>query len=376
MPDRDDPSGAPDLADGDPADAPTPQATLALAAPKPAVEDRIASLEAEGVYDDARRVVARDDDTVLLPITAPPSDTPGAVVAQDSPERRQRGLESLLRDRGWTDDEVAAAPSSWAVVGTVVLVAAGDYPKPSALGDALLDLHGNADTVVVRGGVDGELREPSIEVLAGHGHTETVHVEHGTRYALDLREVMFSPGNQAERVRMGDVVELGERVLDLFAGIGYFALPMARAGAHVTAVEKNPEAFRYLIENAQLNDVAGNLDAVLGDCRDVDAQVDRAVLGYYDALGGGPESVGDGDPTTADSDDPGYVAAALRALDAGGVMHVHATCPDHLLWDRPEARLHDAAAAAGREVGVRERRVVKSHSEGVQHVVLDVDVLD
>lgn len=356
-------------------------AALALAVPTPAAEERIASLEREGVYDDTRRVVARDDDTLLLPVTAEPVDTPGEVVVQDDPERRRRGLESLLRDRGWTDDELAVAPSSWAVVGTVVLVAAGDYPKPADLGDALLALHGNADTVVVRGGVDGELREPSVEVLAGLGHTETVHVEHGTKYALDLGEVLFSPGNQAERVRMGDVVEPDERVLDLFAGIGYFALPMARAGAHVTAVEKNPVSFRYLVENAQLNDVADVLDAVLGDCRDVEASADRAVLGYYDALGGGPESTGDGDvdsePAGGDGvGDPGYIAAALRALDAGGVMHVHATCPEELLWTRPERRLHAAADAVGREVAVRDRRVVKSHSEGVQHVVLDVDVRD
>jgi tRNA wybutosine-synthesizing protein 2 len=30
----------------------------------------------------------------------------------------------------------------------------------------------------------------------------------------------------------------------MFAGIGYFTLPMARAGATVTAVEHNPTSFR------------------------------------------------------------------------------------------------------------------------------------
>lgn len=348
----------------------TANSTLALAVPKPDAEQCIELLEAEGVYDDTRKVVARDDETVLLPILAPPGDTSGEVVEQESPERRQRGLESLLRDRGWTEDDIDAAPSSWAVVGTVVLVNAGDYPRKNDLGDALLELHGNADTVVASGGIEGELRQPSVEVIAGLGDTETVHVEHGTKYALDLRKVMFSPGNQAERARMGDVVHEGERVLDLFAGIGYFALPMARAGAHVTAVEKNPGAFRYLVENAQLNDVASNLDAVLGDCREVEESVDRAVLGYYDALGGGPESIDD------DAADPGYVAAALRALDTGGIMYVHATCPGELLWGRPEGRLRDAAAAVGRTIEIRDRRVVKSHSEGVQHVVLDAEVLD
>ena len=92
-------------------------------------------------------------------------------------------------------------------------------------------------------------------LLKLHGETETVHVEHGTRYALDLSTVMFSPGNEAERARIGEIVESGERVFDAFAGVGYFALPMARAGAEVTAAELDPEAYRLLLLTSELSGV-------------------------------------------------------------------------------------------------------------------------
>ncbi len=95
------------------------------------------------------------------------------------------------------------------MLGSVVLVDIGDSPRPAEVGDALLALHGEAETVLARHGISGEHREPSVKVIAGDGDTETVHTEHGTRYAMDLAEVMFSPGNEAERARMGEIVSEG-----------------------------------------------------------------------------------------------------------------------------------------------------------------------
>jgi tRNA wybutosine-synthesizing protein 2 len=353
------------MADSEPA--------LAAVVRKPESEATIAALQDEGVYDETRKVRERDDETVELPVTEPPSDTAVLdVVEQVAPERRLPDLAAHLRERGWTDEQVERAPGSWAVVGDVILVTFGDGfdreevdsesdPDDSELdrgdvGDALLDLHREADTVLAHEGISGEHREPSVSVVAGAGDTETVHTEHGTRYALDFSEVMFSPGNKAERARMGEVVESGERVFDMFAGIGYFTLPMARAGAEVTATEKNPAAFRFLIENAMLNDVPERVSAFRADCRDVDVdpRADRIVMGYYEAHE--------------------YLDAALATLKPGGTVHMHEATPEDLLWDRPVSRLRDAAEEVGREVEVLDRRKVKSHSEGVWHVVVDARI--
>jgi tRNA wybutosine-synthesizing protein 2 len=335
-----------------------PDSDLAAVVRKPESEATIAALQDEGVYDVTRKVRERDDETVELPVTDPPSETAVLdVVEQIDPERRLPDLAAHLRERGWTDEEVERAPGSWAVVGDVVLVTFGEEEiDREAVGDALLDLHREADTVLAHEGVSGEHREPEVSVVAGEGDTETVHTEHGTRYALDFSEVMFSPGNKAERARMGEVVEPDERVFDMFAGIGYFTLPMARAGAEVTATEKNPAAFQYLIENAMLNDVSDRVAAFRADCRDVDVdpRADRVVMGYYESHE--------------------YLDSALAALKPGGVVHMHEATPEDLLWDRPVSRLEDAAEEAGRAVEILDRRKVKSHSEGVWHVVVGARV--
>ncbi|MFB6361005.1 MAG: class I SAM-dependent methyltransferase family protein [Halobacteriales archaeon] len=339
---------------------------LAAIVPKPEADRAIDGLRSEGVYDDDRSVVDAGDGTLEIPVTGPPEETAVLeVVEQTDPVPRHRGLEDRLRAAGWSEAELERVPHSWSVIGDVVLVRfPEDCPDQAAVADALLDLH-NADSVLAKGEVTGPTREPDVTVVAGSGDTEVVHREHGTRYALDLAEVMFSPGNKAERVRMGDVVEPGEQVFDAFAGIGYFALPMARAGAEVTAAEINPTAFGYLAENAVLNEVESRLSAVLGDSREIvgpegpgaaaHGAADRLVLGHFEA----GESL----------------EALLPALRRGGTVHLHAAVPaDSEGADKPLGKLEAAADVLGRDTDALERRRVKTYAPGMDHVVLDATI--
>ncbi|QLK24662.1 class I SAM-dependent methyltransferase family protein [Natrinema zhouii] len=356
-------------------------APLAALVDKTRTETAIESLRAEGVYDDSRRVRENGSERVALPITEPPAETQvPEVVRQLEPEPRNPDLEALLVERGWSDADLESVPGSWAVIGSVILVTVpDDCPDEAALGEALLELHGEADSVLADDGIEndgtaGTYREPRTRLIAGDDDTETIHTEHGTRYGLDPATVMFSPGNQAERARMGEITADGEHVFDMFAGIGYFTLPMARAGARVTATEINPTAFRYLLENAVLNDVGDRVDAYMTDCRDLasELEADRVVMGYYGSSDGSDNDGNDGtDHGTRTDEAHDFLPDALAALVPGGVVHYHEAAPESLLWDRPLERLAAAADDAGRELEVLEKRRVKSHSAGVDHVVVD-----
>jgi tRNA wybutosine-synthesizing protein 2 len=260
--------------------------------------------------------------------------------------RRLADLPPEVRDR---------LPRRWERLGDV-LVFKG-LPGRGAVRDRVAATYAavlKAKTVVLDvGGIRGPWRTPDVERVWGDG-TETVHAENGVRYALDVARVMFASGNMAERRRMAEAVEPGEVVADLFAGIGYFALPMAVHGRprRVVACEVNPLAFRYLEQNVRLNR-AFAVEPRLGDCRDTApvAEADRVVMGYLDAHA--------------------YLDVALRALGAEGVVHYHETCPRALWPERPVRRLERAARAAGRTLSVLGMRVVKSYAPGVSHVVVD-----
>jgi len=174
------------------------------------------------------------------------------------------------------------------VIGSVILVTVPeDCPDEAALGEALLELHGEADSVLADEGIEndgtaGTYREPRTRLIAGDDDTETIHAEHGTRYGLDPAKVMFSPETRPSAPAWANS---GARTStsSTCSPASATSLPLARGGSRVTATEINPTAFRYLLENAVLNDVGDRVDAYMTDCRDLASEIDadRVIMGYY-----------------------------------------------------------------------------------------------
>ena len=58
----------------------------------------------------------------------------------------------------------------------------------------------------------------------------------------------------------------------MFAGIGYFTLPLAKFAhpSKIYACEKNPDSYEFLVKNVELNDVKDIVEPILSDNRDLD----------------------------------------------------------------------------------------------------------
>jgi len=279
-------------------------------------------------------------------------------------ERLRTPLERVARDAreaGWSDGEVEVLPDRWERLGRLLLLRvpvelahreeemAGLYARVLGV-DAVLSEEGP---------VTGVERRPSVRLVWGEG-TVTVHREHRVEYEFDAGRQMFSKGNVGERLRMGRTVRQGETVVDMFAGIGYFSLPMAVLGspAVVHAAEIDPEAHGWLVGNVARNAVEDVVRPLLGDCRDVVPRgvADRVVMGYV----GGTED---------------YLDVAMEALGpAGGVVHMHEKYGIEEVPDRPMEAVEAAAVAAGRGAVLLGWREVKSYAPAIVHAVVDVDV--
>jgi tRNA wybutosine-synthesizing protein 2 len=256
-------------------------------------------------------------------------------------------------------EEEAALPRGWQVIGEVVLVHVPDVlqPRRGEIGEALLSMYPRCKTVVETKRIAGEYRQPIVEVIAGDG-TETIHKENYVLFKLDVAKIMFSQGNFYERRRMS-TVGAGEHVVDMFAGIGYFTLPMAvhAKPRRIDAIELNPVSYGYLCENIRLNRVEGIVNPVLGDCREKApvSEADRVIMGY----------VG----TTHE-----YLPWGVKALKPGGILHYHETTPEKLVFDRPIRYVKEAAQAQGRSAEIVNTVKVKKYSPGVWHVVVDAKI--
>src|SRR5256712_9229598 len=233
-----------------------------IAVPTINAENLRRELHAKGVVDPSVRITKRSGE-VLIPIIGPaPLDLArfgaryedhATLSPRSTPPSARRAIEERLLARGVPRE---LAPQRWERIGDILAIRVSAAARPHAeriaavCGEVL-----RVRTVVEdRSGIHGPMRTPDVRVLWGDG-TETVHVEAGVRYALDVGRIMFSSGNLAERVALPARVQPGAVVVDLFAGIGYFALPIAlRSRARVVyACEVYPVAFRYLTTNIRLN---------------------------------------------------------------------------------------------------------------------------
>ena len=113
----------------------------------------------------------------------------------------------------------------------------------------------------------GSNRTADYEIISGND-TVTIHREYGFAYRLDVATVFFNPRLASERRRVTAQVQCGERVLVPFCGAGPFVIPAAARGGVVFAVEKNPEAFRWLTGNVERNGVKDQVTTLCGDAFD------------------------------------------------------------------------------------------------------------
>lgn len=266
-------------------------------------------------------------------------------------------LKAVLKDL--TAEEEAVLPRGWQVIGEILLVHVPDVlrHRRTELGEALLQLYPRCKTIVETKRIAGEYREPVIDIIAGNG-TETIHKENYVLYKLDVAKIMYSQGNFYERKRMSTLGK-DEYVVDMFAGIGYFTLPMAvhAKPRRIDAIELNPVSYGYLCENIRLNKIEGIVNPINGDCREKapEAVADRVIMGY----------VG----TTHE-----YLPWGIKALRPGGILHYHETVPERIMYERPGRYITDAAERQGRKAEILETIKVKKYSPGVWHVVVDARI--
>ncbi|MFC6771396.1 class I SAM-dependent methyltransferase, partial [Halorubrum pallidum] len=169
--------------------------------------------------------------------------------------------------RPTTPAEILGFEPSLERLGDIVIVDEDDPDRAAAIAEAVMASDLPCETVLNRASpIEGELRVRRWNVLAGDG-TETVHREYGHEFALDVAEVYFSPRLATERHRVVTQVDASETVVDMFAGVGPYAIPMATRGADVVACDLNETAIEYLRANAERNGVADRVTAIAGDVR-------------------------------------------------------------------------------------------------------------
>ncbi|MDP6099072.1 MAG: methyltransferase, partial [Candidatus Thalassarchaeaceae archaeon] len=186
---------------------------------------------------------------------------------------KQRMVESLTSYIETQNEDISilnSLPQKWEKHGDLILLPHGSFEKWSEYaGPELWTLVAHSlggQRLALKGEISGPERRPNTELLLGESSWVT-HCEHGIDYSFDITKSMFSAGNLPERGRIGNLDCSGETILDLYAGIGYYTLPLlVRARAvHAHACEWSEDAVHALKHNLEANNVAERCTVHAGD---------------------------------------------------------------------------------------------------------------
>lgn len=184
----------------------------------------------------------------------------------------------------WTAEEVLRAvlgrpdASGFSVVGHILHLNLREHLEPykALIGRVYLDKVKNVTCVVNKVNmIESTFRNFSMEVLAGEKNTQVEVKQNGLRFQFDFAEVYWNPRLSTEHSRVVSLLNRGDVLYDVFAGVGPFAVPAAHKGCVVFANDLNPHSFSWLKRNVELNKVSGRVSTFNLDGR----KFIRTVLG-------------------------------------------------------------------------------------------------
>lgn len=323
--------------------------------------------------------IQKDDFFICVPLVRPLTEKEIGLFKEEAVEfqletrvfvewkQQEKTLVDVLEDK-LEPNLLASLPRALDVVGDIAIIEVPTELKPheKLIGEAILETHRNVKTVLAKAGaVSGTFRVREFDVIAGEPRTQTVHKEFGCQYHVDVAKAYFSPRLSHEHQRVTSLVQKGEVVVDLFAGVGPFSILIAKNtdAVKVYAVDINPDAFELLKKNILLNRVQNHVVPILGDARQV----------VHDRFSGIADRVIMNLPESAIE----FVDVACAALKpVGGVVHFYGflRLPDSV--DAMKLRFAETVEKSGRKVEqFLSVRAVRETAPYQQQVVLDARVV-
>ncbi len=153
--------------------------------------------------------------------------------------------------------------------------------KQKLIAYTLLKINKNIKTVLKKSGEHtGIFRTQKLTYLAGKNTKEVTHKENNITLKFDVEKVYFSVRLATERKRITQQVKPGEDVLVMFSGCCPYPITISKntKAKEITAIEINPIAHKYALENIKLNNIH-NIIALKGNVKKIIPNIYHHIIG-------------------------------------------------------------------------------------------------
>lgn len=248
------------------------------------------------------------------------------------------------------------------LLGNIAIIEEESRAKERARARELLATHRQVSTVLAKAGaVTGIYRIRKVRYVAGERNYTADYRENNCLFRFDVRKTFFSNRLSFERTRILGLVKPMERVMVLFAGVGPFAIEIAKSHPKTTVrcIELNRNAYNYLLDNVRLNKVH-NVTAQCGSVKrlsgDNEGFADRVVMPM---------------PKTSLS----FLDDALRVSKKKSVVHIYTFGPAESVVGDTKMAIREHAKRNGYKVRFLLDRVVRPYSARETEIVLDYAII-
>ena len=176
----------------------------------------------------------------------------------------KKSLENIL-----SPEESEELISAFDQIGDIIIVRIPDslLSKKKIIGETLLkDVKIARSVFYQASAVEGDFRTRNLEIIAGEDNTETEYKEFGCKFIVDVENAFFSPRLSTERDRISNLIQEGEIMTNMFAGVGMFSIIAAKKKkCTIYSLDINPIASKLCEKNIKLNKLAGKVISINGD---------------------------------------------------------------------------------------------------------------
>jgi tRNA (guanine37-N1)-methyltransferase len=290
--------------------------------------------------------IRSDDDYLLIPVIMP----------VDGYDIEKSDFEEVRKKSSPT--EILGFAPAYEQIGEIAVIDRHE-PEAQRIAEVLISQNKIRTVLQAETSIHGEYRTRSLSFLAGERKTETLYRENKCRYLLDLAKVYFTPRLSTERMRIANQIKDGEMVVDMFAGVGPFSILIAKRfpQARVIAIDKNPDAVRYLKQNVKLNKV-NNVQIMEGDVRHLAGDIsgaDHIIMNL-------PQSGYD------------FLDTAFRMVKEGGLIHFYAIAHQDEIFEAVLKKIQDIAFSYGLRIKPVHKRMVRPYAPYQYNICIDFKV--
>ncbi len=255
-----------------------------------------------------------------------------------------RPIANLVKDE-LSPEELGLVPKSYDIIGSeakavaVVEIPDGISDKKEIIARSIMKINKNVKSVLnKKSGRKGTHRLEDLELIIGEDNTEVTHKEHGYILKLDPRKVFFSPREATERQRIASQVKPNENVCVFFSGICPYSISICKKQPLVNkvyAIEINPDAHKYAVDNIRMNKLSHKIIPINGDVRNVSKEFkikfDRVIM-----------------PMAVDAEN--YLDEAFDIVKDGGMIHFYSNGKEEDMFSNAKKLVNNVAKKKGKKM--------------------------